>query len=434
LFSYKRRLPSRTLAACAFILSIAILLQMGACSDSGSVGNGLPGPGSEVQVDTFNVTEIGADTLYSFSGNYGYFSVGRFQDPLFGEVNATALIKPALPDRSDNSTVSFGDNTQMTLYLAIHNETTYGDTLASVPFNLVEINELWRGREWKTTDEVPLVGSPIASFTMNNQDTVKIEFSEEWVQKYGNYFNRPDSSDLNRDSLYVREFWGFAIVPQDGGKIITPNPYDSHIMATNMDVSADSITNDSLSIGLWDWAYSVDRADMNQGEAGSNKVISTLERVVHFDFDFSTENLNARNIAKAEIVIYRNNLLLEQSISQAGDAATRPPADTLRLHVVDQEELPQSIDPGSPLYSESQTSPVQNRNLVGIYNEKDQAYHFNVTSYVASGRFGNLASRFSFYLTFKNSNGVMRSTVLYNADTEGKVPKVIITSTEIVNN
>src|SRR5699024_10973722 len=145
LFSYKRRLPSRTLAACAFILSIAILLQMGACSDSGSVGNGLPGPGSEVQVDTFNVTKIGADTLYSFSGNYGYFSVGRFQDPLFGEVNATALIKPALPDRSDNSTVSFGDNTQMALYLAIHNETTYGDTLASVPFNLVEINELWRG-------------------------------------------------------------------------------------------------------------------------------------------------------------------------------------------------------------------------------------------------------------------------------------------------
>jgi hypothetical protein len=421
LYTFIKKVNNRGSLSVALVLGLIVILLFSACKDSGSVGGAIEGPGSNLSIDTMLVTDTESESLASYTGNLGLFSAGRFEDPLFGDVEAMGLIKPALT--SSNEDVQFADSTAMRLKLAINRPTVYGDTLSQAEFNLVEINELWRASAWRLNDEIDLsAGAPVASFTLADEDTIEIPLSNEWAQKYGEFYN---SSDSTRDSSYVRELFGLAVVPQNASKIVSVNSVDSRFIITGLDNSSDAAEPDSLEVGLRESAYSVDRLEVSAGIAGEDKVYNTLEQVLTLDFDFSSETIQPVNISRVELVIPRDNLLMQESIEQAGPSAVRPPAGTLRMHLVEGDELPQSIDPGAPIVQPA------------TFDGSDNAYHFNMTGLVRQRFFDNIDPDLTFYLTVGGDNigvattndGVIRSTVLYNDEADANAPKVIVTST-----
>lgn len=410
----KTERPRRIIPAGLCGLFFAFLIVTG-CKDSGSVGGAIVGPGDALEVDTMEVTQMSTKSLVSYSGNLSYFSAGYFQDPLFGDVRATGLLKPSLPNANED--LVFDDSTTMHMRLHINKEAAYGDTLSSMQFDLVEISELWRGPAWRLNQDIALAsGSPVATFTVTNQDSIDIPLSQEWAQKYATFFN--DTSSV-RDSLYIRQLYGLAMVPRGSGRIIAVNPRETEFIIQNLDNTADGTLSDSIGVGMGDWAYSLERSGAAPTGEATTKVYNTLEQIITFDFDFSSDNIPSINVAKAELIIYRDQLLLKETISQAGPGAVRPNPGSLYLHIVEGDELPQSIDPGSPLTQEA----------VGTYSEKDQAYHFDLTRYVKGRFFDNIDPSLNFYITTGTNDGVIRSNVLFNEKADVKTPKVIVTST-----
>lgn len=414
-------MPRSSRAIGTLIFSIIVLLQVGGCNDSGSVGSSFPGSGADVQVDTLELSQLQGDTLSAISGSLNLFSTGRYQDPVFGDISATALIRPDL--EAKDTTRSIDADTRMQLRLAISKDDVYGDTLAAQQYDVVELANIFRGNEVNIDDDVQTTGAPVGSFTVTNEDTVTVDLSSSWVQKYGAFYNDTTST---RDSSYVRQFPGLAIVPQNAAKIIAINPRESKILATNLNVSeaADSTVSDSLSISFEEWAFTADRANVTAPDPGSQIIHNTLERVFRFDFDFSRENLGARNISQVKLVFYRDNTLLNSS--PLGTHVVRPTQGSLRLHLVEGDELPQSIDPGNALGLPTGT---------GFYQSDDGAYYIDITGDILGRFLENVSSDQTFYVTFSRNNGALRSSIIFN-DQAGSVnsPKVIITSTKTEDN
>lgn len=431
LSSFKRGQLQDIKPVSIFLLAALVAAFFGGCDPSGSVGGGFAGPETDVSYDTTAINEIHIDTLFAYTGNLDYFSAGRFQDPLFGDITATGIFRPPLASNRDS--LAFDNGTSVILNLAVNPETVYGDSIVAQTFSLYEARERWRGNQWRINENMPISSTPVATFTVEEKDTlIQVPLSDSWVEEYGTYFNLTES---NRDSIYVREFFGMVVVPENETKIVTMNMYSSSLLATNLEVvKPDSeIVEvprlDSLTIQLdngGEWAYSLDRSNVNASPQSSAKMISTYERIIRFDHDFTLEDIKRRNIARVEIIFYVDKLLLEQSIDQAGAAAVRPESTLLRMHYIEGDELPQAL------------SQYNQKNglleyVEATYNEEDKAYHFNVTRQVKTGYFEATQEERDFYITIGENDGVVRSGLLFNSLATGKNPKVVVTYVETDN-
>ena len=418
MYKFLKTVWNRTSYPVSIILGFVVLVQLAGCRDSGTVGSvGLPSRSSEINTDTTQLSDLHTNALNAYSGDRSYFSAGHFQDPLFGDIKSIGLIKPNLA--SNNGNYFFDQKTQMKLKLIINKESVYGDPSAGEKFKLVEIAKPWRGQSWRLKNQVQLVqDSVVGSFTVTSNDSVTVPLSSHFVNKYGNYFNNTDST---RNTDYRRNFYGFALVPQNSNKILAFDPGNSYFIATNIKVSTDTTTQrDSLHISPMGWAYNLNRKEASDSISGTTKVYNTLEKTLSFNYDFSSKNINPITLSKAELVIYRDELQYNNSIAQAGSNVERPKSGTLYLHLANSGELPQSIDPGSPLIS-------------ATYNDSDKAYHFNLTRLIKSGSLENIGSNMSFYIKSGRNDGVIRSNILFNSNAGTKAPKIIITSTNNSN-
>lgn len=425
MFKIKGKLPQGSGAIVTVIFSLLVTLQLTGCKDSGSVGGSFPGAGAEVQIDTLELVELQADTLSAISGGLSNFSIGRFQDPVFGDMTATGLVKPNLPIVDTSYTIA--SDTRMQLRLAVNKDAIYGDTLAAGEFDVVELANVFRGNQVNIDDEVQTTASTVGSFTVTNEDTISVELSSSWIQKYAEFFN---DTSATKDSVYTRQFPGLAIVPQNSAKILPINPGGSSFLATGLEIAedADSTVSDSLSIGLSQWAFTLDRTNVTETDPGTSIIHNTLERVQWFKFDFSRENLGAQNIAQVKLVFYRDNTVL--NMSPLGPNEVRRTDGNLRLHLVEGDELPQSIDPGTPFRLPPPFPPE-----TGFYQEDDGAYYIDITNAVLSRELEELAPEDRYYMTFGQNDGTIRSTIFFNtrAGTSNS-PKVIVTSTKTEDN
>lgn len=427
LFKEINPLPQGRPAFVAVILSVFVLLQFSGCTDSGTVGGAFPGSGANVQVDTLELSQLTADTLNTISGGLSNFSIGRFQDPLFGDISATAILRPTVAN--SNEVYAITENTRMQLKLAVNRDAIYGDTLAAAKFDVYEAANVFRSNEVTYRDEIQITGSPVGSFSITNQDTVTVDLAGSWVQKYATFYN---DTTFARDSTYAREFPGLVIVPQNSAKI-APLSSGSRFLATNLDISedADSTVSDSLILGLRDYGFTVDRTDVATSDPSSSIIHNTLERVYWFDFDFSKNNLGSRNIVNVKLVFYRDNTML--NAAPLGSNEVRRIDGNLRLHLVEGDELPQSLDPGNP-YTLPNGIGLEDL-TTGYYQEDDGAYYIDLTSPILGNRLESVEEGDRFYLTFALNDGTIRSSIILNtlAGTAAS-PKVIVTSTKTGDN
>lgn len=387
-------------------------LTLSSCEDPGSVGGSFSDIGSEVVIDTLEIGQINTDSVEAFSGKLRNFTAGWFNDPLFGEVTATALLRPTLA--SSSSTIE--DSAEVVLKLMINKDGVYGDSLSTAEFSFVEIDQIWRGNAWKLNQEVPLSAEgPLSSFSIGEQDSIEIPLPSQWVSEYRSFVEDEGS---NRDSLYRYESHGLALVPQNQSKILPFLVSGSEILVYNPG------EEDTLNIGFSDWAYSLQRSGAEAAPEGNEKLMSTLENLLFFDLDLSPDNLGTVNIAKVDLVFYQNEEVLSQTINEAGPSARRPENVTARLHYINPEHASSVLDPGNPI-------------ALGEYDASDQAFHFNITSYVNSVLIDNSDRQPDkrFYIQLQTNDGVVRSSLLYDHEAPAnKRPKLIVTSTKSEGN
>jgi hypothetical protein len=241
---------------------------------------------------------------------------------------------------------------------------------------------------------------PVASFSVEDQDSLDIILDSTWVQTYLEFAR--DTSAI-ADSSYKYEAYGLAIVPMNTSKVI---PINSN--STRFVIEADS---DTFDVSLAQWAYSFDRGSSSIPQV-SMPLHSTYESVLNFDLGVAEMGVQGVGISKAELVVYANSSALENSLaaSEARSAAT-----LAQLYIADPEFTPENIALGTPT-------------VTGTYSEDDNAYHFTITSIVQRILLDGIAENQQFYITFSN-NGIIRSSLIYGEDGPAdKTPKLIITS------
>lgn len=372
-----------------------------ACEDPGSVGDSLIDSNSSVSVDTFQVNNIEPYSINAYTGNKANYSAGIFNDPLFGDIQVTSLIKPIL--RTYDGDIR--TEREMFLRLFINDNGVYGDTLAQADFELVPISELWRGKAWQINNDVPLSAEePVGSFSVTDEDSIDVALDQEWATEYYSYYN-DDSED--RNTQYQNEFFGLAIVPQNESKIVSFSDEESRFIIDEIIVDTDVIISQS--------GFSLQRSNP-QSPTDSESLYNTLENIVGFNLNIGREFFETVNISRANLVFYQNKELLEQTIEQASGGAKRPDGLRLQLHYFEPENIEARLDPGAPI-AEAQ------------YNEEQEAFSFDITPFVRSIIEEGVEEGNKFFVTLASNDGVIRSNILFNNNSdEAQQPKLIITS------
>jgi hypothetical protein len=394
----------RSLGTLFLVVIIGFTLGLSGCDNPGPIGSSLTGSGADLVVDTFTVEDINISEYNSYSGDFAYFSTGAYQDPLFGNMSATGLVKPSLVRTSD--TVSA--DAKMIMRIFLDKDQIYGDSLASQHFDIYEIAERWRGKSSLVKDSIRLdQNSKVGSFTVEEeQDSLDVDITS-WLQKEENYrtYTQMESS-TEADSLYLREVFGMGLVPTNSNKIVP-------IIADSMEFHIQNPESDTLRVGLEDWAYSLKRENNNSFPNGSVPLYSTYESVLNFKKDFSALDIRQTGIAKAELVFYRNNSALEQSLQSEPSSVVRPIPARVLLHLANPAQAPVNLDPGDPITSAE-------------YSESDGAYHFNLNFNIQSLLSSNIPENLNFFVTFSN-DGIIKPSLIYTDGAPAdKTPKLII--------
>lgn len=389
---------------CLFLAVSVFTLVVSGCEDPGSVGGDFTDPGTEVRDTVFSVSNVDTDSYTTFSGNLSFFSAGQFNDPIFGEISAMSLVKPALPKISASDSLT--SRTRMSLRLVINNSGVYGDTLSSAEFDLIEIDEIWRGQSWKLNDNIMLSQNKIGSFFVNSEtDTVDVPLAMKWVERYRAYFN---AISANRDSLYRYDFHGLAIVPKNESKIIPFDPSASQF------ITIESLADTGF-VTASQWAYSLTRENDGQAPSGSSKAISTFEKVLKFNLDLTKEDLGTTNISKVELVFYQNEEALNSSLNQVSASAKRPRVTSANLFLSEPQNLPEALTSGASVSG-------------ATFNEKDGSFRFDITRFTNAVLLDGVDPGSSFYVTLQTNNGIVESSLFYDDEAPAdKRPRIIVT-------
>ncbi|MDZ7692412.1 MAG: hypothetical protein U5K69_14970 [Balneolaceae bacterium] len=373
------------------------------CEDPGIIGQGFTDTNTTVEVDTFQVSGVESESYEYYTGSLSYLSAGQFVDPVFGDMKSIGLIRPLLVAEGTDISI----NASMKLRLAIDQQYVYGDSTDPAEFDLVELDQAWRGNAWRISDQPQFRNAnPVGTFTVDRQDSIDVELSSNFLARYINYV----SGNEDRDT-YRTNFGGLAIVPKDSTKILPIQSQETSFIIENPE-------DDTLEFGLRDWAFSLERASQGAVPAETSKWHSTLENVIKLDLDIPEEELQAINISRVELVVYEDQMRLRNSMDQLSPTAGRPPISSARLFLLEPENVPVALESGNVLSN-------------GVYNEDDGTYRFDITSFTNSVLISGIREELGFYLTLQTHNGIIRSSLLYNDEApQAKQPKIIVTSVQ----
>jgi hypothetical protein len=394
------------------IILCVIFLVLSGCENPGSVGSGLSKSKADVETDTIFVKGVQAIQPNSYSGELSFFSTGHYDDPLFGSMEATAFLKPRLP--GDDNTMD--EDAKMLMRIILDGDQVYGDRSAAQEFSIYEIDELWRDRALKIYDDIEVdTTEKVGEFTIEEEDSLDVELSAEWVEKY-----RQFTGSTNADSLYKYNLFGLAVVPDNKNKIIPLNSSSTRFVIQNPEA-------DTFDVSTKEWGYNLERSVNNTMPQGSVPLYSTYENVINFDdLGISELDIFASGFSKAELVLYQNNAEMEQSMQSEPTTVRRANELTVDLHLADSAAVPENIDPGIPL-SEPNARFFRIR---GSYSASKGSYRFDITNLAERIIQVGVPENREYFITFPN-DGVIKPGLIYTDSDQvpvDKQPKIIITS------
>lgn len=393
------------------ILSLLVLpVLLSSCEDPGSVGSSFTQNDGEVSIDTVQVEGIESEQLNSYSGQLPFLSPGRFDDPLFGEVEIISLLRPSIASATSEDEME--EDANMKLRLFVNNDLTYGDSTASATYDLFELDQTWRGGEWKLSDEPTIMeNAQVGSFSVDEEDSIDVTLEGDWVDEYREFFN---SEETDKDSLYRAQFPGLAVVPSNAAKLSPIDMDSSRVIIENEE--------DTLEYTFRDGANSLTRENEADVPGDTRTVHNTLEEVLSFEMDLTEENIGSLDVSRVELVFYEDNETLSNTISEVSGPAQRTPYDAASLFLAEPGDLPSAVDPGDPLGDEAE------------YRESDHSFRFNITEIVKQNMVDGIPEDQQFYLRLQSNDGTLRSSLFHTEDApEGKKPILIVTSVKNEN-
>lgn len=380
-------------------ITLMALTILSGCEDPGVVGNAIVGEQNNLTFDTLQVSDVKTISQSTYSGNLPYLSAGAYNDQLFGDIRTIAALRPAITHVGDTLTTE----AEAILSLSIDTTQTYGDTLGTQTFDLVEVGSAWRGNTFKYDSEFQLTNNTIASnIQLGLDDSVTVSLPSSWVQQYRDFYYRPSGE---RDSVYVRQYYGFALVPQNQSKIVAIQPSASKILLKN----PSDTTYKQQSIK--DYAFSLERSNVPQMEEGTTPVYSTFEQFIDFDFPFNEDTLGSQNLSRVELAWYVDQEKLDNTLPANH---VRPPISGVAIYVKQPESIAAGFFNMSPSFSSNVTTD-------------DNTYRYNYTPLVNTMLYSDTPD-YRYYLVPQSNNGVIHSTLLYNQAGGTKQPKFLITS------
>lgn len=395
------------------LLSVSVLT---ACEDPGVVGSTFIDESGNLSYGSFPIDKMDPVEFDAYAGKLGNIPIGRYLDPVFGDITSVGLIRPAISAFQIDTI----DTSVDTLFLQlILDGTIYGDTLNTARFDVYEITQPWRGNELVYGDEVLFENTaPVASFEVRPaQDTLFFQLSQEWMEKYNASLI---ASGDDRDSAYVYGLPGLALVPRvrDTQKIVYIKvESDVFTDATNL-IQTRLIAADTSGTrryqAMSDWGASVTRSGVGAYPVpgGSSPIFGTTERFFEIDFSFTREKLISENLARVELVVFEDAPTMEGSLPEHH---VRPAVTRAQIHVVN------SGDPGEALFSES-------ARYVSLKDSKN-TFRFNLTPSANAFLFDTLETN-RYFLSVQTNNGLLHSTLLHDLDTPGDSlkPRIIVTA------
>lgn len=406
----------------AFLLLITAFLAIG-CESPGSVGEDIVDDEENVISETIYLDDYTIIRENSFSGRLANTAVGSYDDPLYGSMRSIALLKPSI-STSDVDTIR--ENDTVTLRL-IFNGDIYGDSLATSNYEIYEVGEIWRGAQLRYNEEVPVdMTNQVGQFQVQaTQDTVVVDLSKFWQNKYAEFFNS-DMSSAQRDSVYINNFPGLAIVPSEGNQNIrflktqmnSDESDDEEELITSFlhetmvqDDDDDEEETGPDIISVRDWGASFIRE--GGSDAFGNFFLHNSERALRIDPNLP-EDLASKNIVNAQLVLSKNNEPQKNTSFVA-----RPNTNLIRAHVFDK-------DPNDVMAEIFTSEP----NFSTSLNDTSSAFLMNITPYVLNDVYGDVKDR-KIYITLQSVNGLIYSSHFFDPNSADiKKPRIVITYVE----
>jgi len=197
----------------------ALPLLWTSCDQTTSIGGSIIPDRNIIASDTLTIPTLepsakGKDSLNAYTGDLPFVSAGLYNDPWFGPVSANSFILPnlllsGLVDTIDEKTIA---------RLRIVPSNIYGDTLSTARFGLFRVTSRWRPSEFRAKTQVNIEATPFATFEMSRDTAVTIPLPNKWLNEYKDFVY---SKASNKDSAYVRNYYGFAIKPLEEGKVFS---------------------------------------------------------------------------------------------------------------------------------------------------------------------------------------------------------------------
>ncbi len=410
------------LSIAAFLLLSAALLTLG-CESSGSVGDGLVSDDDTVERLEFDVEGLETIDIDAFTGRLQNSPLGYSEDLFFGDIQSYFLVKPSI----DTTFVdSLREDDTLSLRLLFNQDDVYGDESSVSNFEIYEVNEVWRGNQLRHGADIDInFSEKVGEFQLADEDSIVVPLSKEWTEKLAGFYN---SDAADRDSLYVNNFGGLAIVPaEDNRKIrflrtiieeeddeLVPSfllNAPTSVNGNNDDEIGEEEEEEIREIAMRDWGSVINRSNEPTIEDGF--ILHNKERILRVDFDLSQEELQSKNITNVRLILSVDR--------QYGTevAMVRTMTENLRAHAF--PTPPRDIM--AEIFS-------RDANFTSILDNSGEFFSLNVTQFVLNDVFGELDAG-SIYISLGSIDGRFYSTKFFGNDgPENKKPRLIITSVQ----
>lgn len=376
------------------LLLCAIPFLWTSCDQTTSVGGSIVPDRNIIASDTLIVPSLepstrGKDSLNAYTGDLVFLSAGSYNDPWFGPITANSYILPSLllsglVDTIDEKTIAT---------LRLVPTTIYGDTISTARFGLYRVTQRWRPSEFRAKTKVNVEATPFATFEMSTDTAVTVTLPSAWLNEYKEFVY---SKSTNKDSAYVRNYYGFAIKSLDEGKVFS-FPKDS--IKINFYNPKDTNT-----VFVRASAYNFTRQASSKPSTGF-QVSSNQENLPSFILKLDLNKLKDVNISRAVI-------RLEEIVDLV---PALPPGHKRPNSLVLSAYSPAGLlDPNDIIV----LTPA-----ITFIRQTDNSYQANVTNLVRQMIVSGESEK-RYYLAIQPRSGIMHNLMISN--TYPKQPRLIL--------
>lgn len=306
-----------------FILYLSFPLLFFACEENVSVGAGFIDE-SKVKTDTILVSELPLENTDPLLGRLTNSPLGKFNDPLFGDIHSVSLFKPSIIQGvSGDLPIS----TIAIMRLNVDIDNIYGNQTTNGSYKVYRVGNQWRGTAFKMSDEIDIQDQTNGSifvaetgkFNYSDIDTsgfVEFELDGAWKTDFIQFHN---SDAVDRDSTYRFEDFGLVIVPEgDVDKIIYTRFSTSRLLLI------DETEDDTTSNLMLDWAFDIDITNGNPPD-GNLTLSNTFTPFMNFDLTPIATQITNNNIIRAELVLTPDSTTMSTSLIDNQKRTENPP-------------------------------------------------------------------------------------------------------------